>query len=249
MTRICGILTIVAGLALSGCANDNVAWRDNNNPASDSQQASVATGDNNYERSRQDAYTGSNPGNTVADNTTGSNTNNNNAGPQLGSGNDKTIVAATLSPQDNRYINDALAGGMFEINASDKALMKSSDASIKNLAQHMVDDHSKANTQLKALANRKGMRIVEGMTDEQNNMLAQLDKLQGSDFDKEYLRQQQAAHQQAIQEFQDIANNAKDNDLRDWATATLPTLREHLQMVQNVTTGVINNNSGIGSDK
>jgi putative membrane protein len=159
--------------------------------------------------------------------------------PQLGSGNDKNTVSVSLTELDRTFINEAAAGGMFEVNASQKALLKAQGANIKTLAQQIVDDHTRANNELKNLASRKGMNQLAGLTPDQNAMIARLDTLSGSEFDAEFIAQQRKVHEVSIAKFQTAASSATDKDLRDWAATTLPTLRKHLDMVNNQATGVI----------
>ncbi|HEY4330188.1 MAG TPA: DUF4142 domain-containing protein [Phycisphaerae bacterium] len=203
MTRTSGILTLIAGLTIAGCA-DNMAWH-NDNTAQYNNPSNTTTTDNNGRIRTPD-------------------------NPQV-AGNDKTRGISNLSADDMQFIRDANAGGMYEVNSSEKALLKSSDTNVKNLAQHMIDDHQKANSQLTALASRKTGATFGGVTPDQLNMLSQLDKLSGTDFDREYLRQQKTAHEDTIAKFQSESNSGNDKDLRDWATSMLPTLRDHLQMV------------------
>jgi len=151
---------------------------------------------------------------------------------QLQSGNDKTRIAAALNAQDQQFILDAGGGGLYEVQAGQKALLKSSDANVKMIAQHMVDDHTKANNALTALAQRKGVPASSLVPNaDQVGMLAKLDSLNGADFDHEYINQQKKAHEDTIAKFQAEANNGFDRDVRDFASATLPTLRGHLDMI------------------
>lgn len=179
-------------------------------------------------------------GSTYNNNTTGLPDN-----AQVSAVNDKNRALSHATDADMAFIRDAQAGGSYEVTSSQKALFKTSDPQIKTLAQHMVDDHTKANMQLNNLASRKGLPDTAGMTAAQIDMLSQLDKLSGADFDREYLNQQQSAHQDTIAKFESASANANDKDIRDWASATLPTLRDHLTMVQSqirATPGNVGNN-------
>jgi putative membrane protein len=162
---------------------------------------------------------------------------------QLREGNDKTTISVQTTREERGFLQAASSAGMYEVQAGEKALVKSSDQRIKSIAQHMVDDHAKANDQLAALAKRKGVEVSSIPTADQLKMLARLDDLNGSDFDREYISQQKSAHQGAIDKFQTAANTATDRDIRDWAAQTLPTLREHLQMINN------DADTGIGSER
>jgi len=158
-----------------------------------------------------------------------------------GAGNQREL-SANLSANDRQFIITAMAGGQYEVNSSDKAGTHSSSVQIKTLAQHMIDDHNKANQQLKDLASRKGFTSPVGVTTDQIAMLARLDKLNGADFDAEYLRQQKQAHEDTIAAFQNESTRGDDKDVRDWASATLPSLRNHLDMVNALNA----NNTNVG---
>lgn len=161
---------------------------------------------------------------------------------QLTHGNDKTRIANALNSQDQQFVLDAAGGGLYEVQSGQKALLKSTDANVKMIAQHMVDDHTKANTALMALAQRKGIPAASLVPNaDQVGKLGKLDNLNGAEFDREYLSQQRAAHEDTIAKFQAEASNGFDRDLRDFASATLPTLRGHLDM--------INGNNNIGNER
>jgi len=161
---------------------------------------------------------------------------------QLQHGNDKTRIATALNSQDQQFVLDAAGGGLYEVQSGQKALSKSTDANVKMIAQHMVDDHTKANAALMALAQRKGIPAASLVPNaDQIAKLGKLDNLNGAEFDREYISQQRAAHEDTIAKFQAEASNGFDRDLRDFASATLPTLRGHLDM--------INGNNNIGNER
>jgi len=217
MTPKYGILTLAISLALGACASDNAGWRD----------TSGTDGNQTYTTNQTDY---SQNGTRTPDN------------PQVPAVNDKNRQFSYLAEADQAFIRDAQAGGIYEVSAGQKALLKSSDAQVKNIAQHMVDDHTKANQQLNNLANRKGLPDTSTMNASQIDMLSQLDRANGADFDRLYLSQQTSAHQDTIAKFESAAANAKDKDVRDFASATLPTLRDHLNMIQG-RTGNLNTNT------
>ena len=76
------------------------------------------------------------------------------AGPQS---NVPSESASTLSAGDRKFLNEAADGGMAEVELGKLALQKAADAGVKKFGQRMVDDHSKANDQLRQLAAGKGV--------------------------------------------------------------------------------------------
>lgn len=136
-----------------------------------------------------------------------------------------------LSSADEQFVADAAAGGMYEVEAGRVASEKGTSSHVKMVAQHMVTDHSKANDQLMDLAKRKGVAMPPTMTAQQKDMLSKLNNLQGTDFDREYLSQQEKAHKETIAKFQKEAKSGNDPEIKQFAAQTLPTLQEHLRMI------------------
>jgi putative membrane protein len=68
---------------------------------------------------------------------------------------------AKLSGQDKSFLKDAAEGGNAEVAASQVALTQSGSADVKTFAQMMVDDHGKAGTELKGLADQKGVKVSD----------------------------------------------------------------------------------------
>jgi len=112
------------------------------------------------------------------------------------------------------------------------ALQKSKDDRVKNVAQHLIDDHQQANDKLKSIAKTEGMTVSNQLLPEQQQQIDKLQSLSGKDFDQAYLMQQKNAHQEAIDLFQKESTDGQDPALKSFAQQTVPTLKLHYQMVQ-----------------
>jgi|SRR5215813_11482355 len=64
-----------------------------------------------------------------------------------------------LSPADQNFAKKAAEGGLAEVELGKLATEKASSDDVKKFGQRMVDDHSKANDQLKLLASQKGINL------------------------------------------------------------------------------------------
>lgn len=138
---------------------------------------------------------------------------------------------------DQEFIAKAASGGMYEVKSSQLALQMGSSAEVKKLAQHMINDHTKANQELAALLTRKGQAVPAAMDQKHLDMVNQLARLQSGQFDKAYLEQQLKAHQETVKLFEAASKSLTDAQLKAWATQTLPTLKQHLQMVERAAGG------------
>ena len=148
--------------------------------------------------------------------------------------NANTTSGAALSSDDKEFMTEAAAGGMEEVELGRMAAQKGQSADVKKFGQRMVDDHSKANDELKQLAARKGVTLPTEMKDEQKEDRDKLSKLTGADFDKEYMKMMVDDHDKDVKEFQDEAESASDADLKAFVSKTLPTLKEHQSMAKEI---------------
>ncbi|OZI63631.1 DUF4142 domain-containing protein [Bordetella genomosp. 11] len=145
--------------------------------------------------------------------------------------NKKTEQRSTLASADKDFLENAAQGGHAEIEGSKMAQTKSSNADVKQFADQMVQDHTKANEELMALAAQKGYTPPDKPSIMQRTELKALSATSGETFDKMYVsRIGVAAHEDTVKLFKKAAAEAKDPDIKAWAAKTLPTLQHHLDM-------------------
>ena len=146
--------------------------------------------------------------------------------------NNATAKATTVSSGDRKFIEKAAQGGLAEVQLGKLAADKASAAEVKQFGQRMVDDHGKANDQLKALATSKGVNVSTELDRSTRREMDKLSKLSGAAFDREYMKHMVADHKKDVSEFKSEAKRAKDADVRQFAASTLPTLEQHLSLAQ-----------------
>jgi putative membrane protein len=138
-----------------------------------------------------------------------------------------------LSHQDKSFLKDAAESGNAEISGSQVALSQSSNADVKTFAQMMVDDHGKAGTELKGLAQQKGVKVSDTPSITKKTEIKMLSERKGSSFDQHYADSIGVkAHQDTIKLFQKEVDKGTDPDVKAWASKTLPTLQHHLEAAQ-----------------
>ena len=125
-------------------------------------------------------------------------------------------------------------GGMAEVDLGQLASSKASDDKVKSFAQRMVTDHGKANDELKMLAASKQIEVPSALDSKHEATHARLDKLSGTAFDRAYVSDMLDDHKKDVAEFKHQSKSANDPDVRAWVTKTLPTLEEHLKMIEEL---------------
>lgn len=136
---------------------------------------------------------------------------------------------------DAAFMKNAAEAGLAEIEASKLALTKAANTQVKGFAQQMVDDHTKAAEELKALAASKNVTLPTEPGMLQKAGLKALQGADGAKFDARYAEQFGVkAHEDTLRLFQNAANKSKDNDVKAFVQKTLPTLRHHLEMAKDL---------------
>jgi putative membrane protein len=137
-----------------------------------------------------------------------------------------------LDHSDKKFLTEAAEGGMMEVELGKLAADKGTDPDVKAFGQKMVDDHTKANDKLKALAASKGLTLPTDMGTMEKHDMNKLQKASGADFDRLYMSEMVKDHKKDVSDFDHASKSAKDSDVKAFASDTLPTLQDHLKMAQ-----------------
>lgn len=141
--------------------------------------------------------------------------------------------ANRLAGADHTFVMKAAQGGMAEVKLGNLAKEKGSDPAVKEFGQQMVDDHSKANDELKSLASSKGITLPADVNAKDEAEYERLSKLSGAAFDRAYMNRMVTDHRTDVNEFRRESEHGADADVKAFAAKTLPTLEHHLQMAES----------------
>jgi putative membrane protein len=137
---------------------------------------------------------------------------------------------ATDVGSDQEFARKVAAGGHAEVDLAKLAQQKGSSDEVKKFASRLETDHMKANDELMKIASLKKWNLPAEPTPDQKNQKAKLEKLSGNAFDKAYVDLMVTNHRTNIPMFEREASKASDTDLKQFASNTLPTLKEHLEL-------------------
>lgn len=140
--------------------------------------------------------------------------------------------AARGSDSDRQFLLHAAGSGMAEVQLGQLATERAASAEVKQFGQRMVDDHTKANQELRTLALARNLPATIAIDPKHQVMADKLEPLRGIAFDREYMAGQVADHEEAVTLFTTAAKESQDAEVKAWAAKTLPTLQEHLQMAR-----------------
>jgi putative membrane protein len=159
---------------------------------------------------------------------------------------------ANMSSPDRDFLMDAAMGGLMEVELGRIAAQKGMSDSVKQFGQRMVDDHSKANQELMSLASSKGVTLPTALDEKHQKDVTKLSAMSGAEFDRAYSKMMLSDHTKDVKEFEKQSTRGADPDLKAFASKTLPTLQEHLQMARSLEPnqrGNRNSNSNSGGSR
>jgi len=143
----------------------------------------------------------------------------------------------TQSP-DRAFVMAAAAGGMAEVDLGQLASSKASNEKVKMFGERMVKDHGMAGDELKTLAASKQITVPTSLDAKHQATHDRFAKLSGADFDRAYVKDMLADHKKDVAEFMKESQSGKDPEVKAWAAKTLPTLQEHLKMIEDIDKGM-----------
>lgn len=233
------VTAIAAALALGAChRGDNTA----STASTDTGTSTTTTASTDTTSTSPSAGTASTPsGSTTAtlpstSPDVGSSANTSGTGTSMTS-TSGTASTAPLQAADQKFLTDAAAGGMFEVEVGKLAAEKATDPGVKNFAQMLVDDHSAANDKLRQIATGHNVALPASLPDDKKKELDQLSKLSGANFDKQFIKMVgEKDHHHDIAAFEKASSSAQSPDVKDFATNTLPTLKKHLAAADKLPT-------------
>jgi len=144
---------------------------------------------------------------------------------------DKNAASKPKAGSDQAFVQEAAVGGLAEVEMGRLAVQKAKDDRVRQFGQKMIDDHSKANDQLKQAASQEGLNVPSAIDEKHKQTMNKLEKLSGAQFDSAYAKEMVKDHREDVKLFEKQAN-AGSSSVQKFAAETLPTLKNHLQMAE-----------------
>ena len=178
----------------------------------------------------------------------GANANTGGAAPRTANAN--TNQNAMAKSADAKFMMTAAAGGMAEVELGRLAVERASSDAVKQYAQRMIDDHTKANQDLMQVASSKGVTLPAGPDAKHLALMERLRGMTGAAFDSTYIKEAGVKdHQNMEKLFRNETIKGKDADVMAFASRTLPAVQEHLRMAREMSgtmTGSTSANANTG---
>ncbi len=146
-----------------------------------------------------------------------------------------TAAAVTGPVSTDAFVANAAISDMYEIQAGQIAQQKGQSADVKAFGKQMVTDHTALTNAMKPLILAAGKTAPTGLDERRKGLIDNLNAAAPADFDKVYITQQEAAHNEALTLMRGYADHGDDAGLKGGAAKALPKIKAHLEHVQGLT--------------
>ncbi|NML39248.1 DUF4142 domain-containing protein [Chitinophaga sp. G-6-1-13] len=142
---------------------------------------------------------------------------------------DKSIDSLSAS-----FAVNAADDGMMEVAMGKLALEKATDPRVKAFATMSVNDRTKINEELKAIAEKRKIALPSDLSAAGMKAIDKLSQKSGKRFEKEYIAEMVDNHDLDVKDFNNAASNLESISMREWARKTLPIVMMHLDSARAI---------------
>ena len=159
--------------------------------------------------------------------------------PAVGTAGEGTNREADVNMSERNFFGDVAGANMGEIELGRFAASKAQNAEVKKFAQMLVEDHTKSLDELKSLGAQHNLTPPVEVPEKNRDLQERLSKLQGREFDREYIQAMVDAHEDMVDKLEPRTNerageNQFENKVNQWAGKVLPTVRQHLEKAKQL---------------
>jgi predicted outer membrane protein len=126
--------------------------------------------------------------------------------------------AQTASAASREFVNEMAVAGLAEVQLGKMATERAPSPDVKLFGQMMVNDHSRANTELTRIATQFGITPPRELDAKHKELADKLSKLKGPEFDREYMNAMVDGHEEVAKKLRAKAG--------DRLTSNTPASRE-----------------------
>lgn len=137
---------------------------------------------------------------------------------------------ARVAASDASFVQQVAGSSAAEIELARLAYVRAQSPDVRAFARQMLIDHRDMAIQLDNFALERGYLITWQIPADKAQTIQQLSGLSGPDFDRAYMNEMVAAHENTVTILE--AQSASGRETASVADAALPTVRHHLEMAR-----------------
>jgi putative membrane protein len=137
-------------------------------------------------------------------------------------------------PVDDAFLTKAAQCINTQIDIAKLAETRAQAPKVKEFAAQLVQDHQKGQEKAAKLLKERNLTVESGATREDRAEIERLSKLQGAQFDREFLTWVIDSHKKAIGMCENQAKNGKNAEARSFADEGVTGMREHQKRAEEL---------------
>jgi len=134
----------------------------------------------------------------------------------------------TVSPAEQDFMMKASQANQAEIDAARVAMHKTDNTDVRDYANMIESDHTRALEDLADLMKDKNVSQPKSEPQQAQQDISRMNNLGGPEFDREFVNMMVTDHQKAVEMFQDMQRIAQHSDVKKYVDDALPKLEMHL---------------------
>ncbi len=147
---------------------------------------------------------------------------------------DLGIAAGAGAISDRDFVIKAEDGNMLQVSLGEMAGQRAASSEVKQFGQKMATDQLLSSNKLLEIAKKDNLQVPEDMDRAEHETLNHLQRLNGRDFDRAYMKQVVDNYKHDMALYEQMAKEGGNPDLKNFAQQNLQTMREHLRMAQDI---------------
>jgi len=152
-------------------------------------------------------------------------------------GKDKLIEkkpAEKVPTTEKEFLAKAIACDIAAVKLAERAMKQATNKDVEKFARRMRDEHMKCRDDLMERAKEQKLGVLEGLDKDKQATFDRLSKLEGSQFDRAYMREMIESHEKALAAYEAWADKAKDGELAAHIKKAIPKIKEHLEEARRI---------------
>jgi len=134
----------------------------------------------------------------------------------------------------DEFVSNASQSDMYEIQAGQIAQQRSKNPEVKAFGAMMIKDHTAMSNAMKPLIAAAGQKPAADLDQRRKGFIDNLKAAPAADFDKTYIDQQVAGHQEALDLMKGYADHGSDAGLKGGASKAIAKVQAHLDKAKQI---------------
>jgi putative membrane protein len=144
--------------------------------------------------------------------------------------------AAGVQDMDNDalFAAEAASASMLQMQLSETALSRGVSSEVRDFAEMMVKDHRQMLDDLQSLSTQTQLVLPQTLGKAHQKTYDEATERDGISFDVEYIREMVHLHKELLDRYEDMAENGRNMNVKQYASKQLPIIRKHLEKAEEL---------------